>query len=257
MPITLWWPTTTPSTTSERAPMKQWSSMIVGRGLQRLEHAADAGAAGEVAVLADLRARTDRRPGVDHRAGADVRADVDEARHQHHVLAEVARRGARPRPAPRARRACGSALRRSPRSAVGTLSQNGAGLALRSAAMSLVRKYSSTAFFSHSLTFQPPLPSGSATRNSPVSRPSITRSTDGRVAHSISSGVSIVRRSHALSMWNFSSSTLRPGAVCGVLVAFFLAVLRRSSVVSFETGRAAPRAAPAVACRRARGRARR
>src|SRR3546814_19116944 len=30
MPITLWWPTTTPSTTSERAPMKQWSSMIVG-----------------------------------------------------------------------------------------------------------------------------------------------------------------------------------------------------------------------------------
>ena len=30
MPITLWWPTTTPSTTSDRAPMKQWSSMIVG-----------------------------------------------------------------------------------------------------------------------------------------------------------------------------------------------------------------------------------
>ena len=30
MPITLWWPTTTPSTTSERAPMKQWSSTMVG-----------------------------------------------------------------------------------------------------------------------------------------------------------------------------------------------------------------------------------
>ena len=61
-------PTITPSTTSERAPMKQLSSMMVGRGLQRLEHAADADAARQVHVPADLRARADRGPGVDHRA---------------------------------------------------------------------------------------------------------------------------------------------------------------------------------------------
>src|SRR3546814_2130167 len=42
-----------------------------------------------MAVFADLRAGTDRGPGVDHGALADVRADVDEARHQHHVLADV------------------------------------------------------------------------------------------------------------------------------------------------------------------------
>ena len=39
-----------------------------GAGLQRLEHAADAGAAGDVAVLADLRAGADGGPGVDHGA---------------------------------------------------------------------------------------------------------------------------------------------------------------------------------------------
>ncbi len=61
-----------------------------GRGLQRLQHPADAGAAGQVAMLADLRARTDRGPGVDHGALAHMRADVDEAGHQHHVLAEIA-----------------------------------------------------------------------------------------------------------------------------------------------------------------------
>ena len=60
--------TTTPSAISERAPMKQLSSMITGSGLQRLKHAADAGAAGDMAVLADLRAGADRRPGVDHGA---------------------------------------------------------------------------------------------------------------------------------------------------------------------------------------------
>src|SRR5262245_20114455 len=36
------------------------------RGLQRFQHAADTGTAGQVAMLADLRARTHRRPGVDH-----------------------------------------------------------------------------------------------------------------------------------------------------------------------------------------------
>src|SRR5690606_30866253 len=42
------------------------------------------------AVLADLRAGADGGPGVDHGARADVRADVDERRHQHHVLADEA-----------------------------------------------------------------------------------------------------------------------------------------------------------------------
>src|SRR5690606_37147805 len=37
-------------------------------GLQRLQHAADAGAAGDVAVFPDLGAGTDRGPGVDHGA---------------------------------------------------------------------------------------------------------------------------------------------------------------------------------------------
>ena len=40
------------------------------RGLQRLEHPADADAAGEVHVGADLRARADGGPGVDHRVRA-------------------------------------------------------------------------------------------------------------------------------------------------------------------------------------------
>ena len=76
MPSTEFSSTITPSTTSERAPMKQLSSMIVGLGLQRLEHAADADAAGQMHVLADLRAGADRGPGVDHRAFVDIRADV-------------------------------------------------------------------------------------------------------------------------------------------------------------------------------------
>ena len=71
--------------------MKQLSSMMTGFGLQRLEHAADADAAGEMAVLADLRARADRRPGVDHRACVDIGAEIDEA-------TASARRSARYRP---------------------------------------------------------------------------------------------------------------------------------------------------------------
>ena len=82
-------PTTTPSTISERAPMKQSSSMMVGRGLQRLEHPADADAARQVHVAADLRARADRGPGVDHGAGADIGADVDVAGHQHRVRRHI------------------------------------------------------------------------------------------------------------------------------------------------------------------------
>ena len=63
--------------------MKQSSSTTTGHGLRRLEHAADADAARQVHVLADLRARTDRRPRVDHRAAVDVGADVHVARHHH------------------------------------------------------------------------------------------------------------------------------------------------------------------------------
>ena len=47
-------------------------------GLQRLEHAADADAAGNMTVLADLRAGADRRPGVDHGALIDIGAEIDE-----------------------------------------------------------------------------------------------------------------------------------------------------------------------------------
>src|SRR5258706_9631948 len=65
-----------------------------GIRLQRLEDAANSNAAGEVHVLADLRARAYGRPGVDHRALVDVRADVDERRHHDHVLRDV---GAVPR----------------------------------------------------------------------------------------------------------------------------------------------------------------
>jgi hypothetical protein len=60
-----------------------------GFGLQRFEHAADPRAAGNVHILADLRAGADRGPGVDHGVFADIGADVDEARHQHHALADV------------------------------------------------------------------------------------------------------------------------------------------------------------------------
>ncbi len=62
--------------------MKQLSSMMVGSGLQRLQHAADADAAGEMHVLADLRAGADGGPGVDHGPGVDIGAEIDEGRHQ-------------------------------------------------------------------------------------------------------------------------------------------------------------------------------
>jgi hypothetical protein len=53
-----------------------------GARVGRLEHAADADAAREVDVGADLRARPDGRPGVDHRPRADPGADVDVPRHE-------------------------------------------------------------------------------------------------------------------------------------------------------------------------------
>src|ERR1700694_5151141 len=66
--------TTTPSTTSERAPMKQSSSMMVG--------------------LACSGSRTPPTPtpplpGDDHGPGADPAPDVDVARHQHDVWRDV------------------------------------------------------------------------------------------------------------------------------------------------------------------------
>src|SRR5438477_15209 len=54
--------------------------------LQRLQYAADADAAGEVHVLADLRAGADGGPGVDHAALVDVGPDVDVRGHQHRVF---------------------------------------------------------------------------------------------------------------------------------------------------------------------------
>ena len=58
--------------------------------VRRLEHAADADAAGEVDVLADLGGRADGGPGVDHRPGVHVGADVDERGHQHRPRRDVA-----------------------------------------------------------------------------------------------------------------------------------------------------------------------
>src|SRR5262245_64628079 len=58
-----------------------------GIGLQRFEHAAYADAAGEVDVLANLRARPDGGPGIDHGALVHVGADVHVRRHQHDVSA--------------------------------------------------------------------------------------------------------------------------------------------------------------------------
>src|SRR6267142_1365208 len=49
----------------------------------------DAYSAGEVHVLADLRAGADRCPGVDHRAFADIGAEVHERGHQHDVRRDV------------------------------------------------------------------------------------------------------------------------------------------------------------------------
>src|SRR5438309_175050 len=51
--------------------------------LQRLQNAADARAAGDVDIAANLRAAANGRPGIDHRILADRGADVDEARHQY------------------------------------------------------------------------------------------------------------------------------------------------------------------------------
>ena len=84
-------------------------------GLQRLQHPADADAAGKVHALADLGAGADRGPGVDHGPLVDIGADVHERGHQHHVPARRRRRGARSRPARRESRPPRTAAHPSPR----------------------------------------------------------------------------------------------------------------------------------------------
>src|SRR5680860_168080 len=60
-----------------------------GRGLQGFQYAADAHAAGQVHVFADLRAGADGGPGVDHGAGVYIGSDVHVRRHQHDVGRDV------------------------------------------------------------------------------------------------------------------------------------------------------------------------
>src|SRR5688572_16988887 len=83
--------------------------------------------------------------------------------------------------------------------------------------MSLTRKYSSTAFFSHWCVSQPLAP-GVATRALPDSSSAIASSTAGRVEPSISATLRVARRSKASSMIACSCSV--PG--------FFLAMFRLS-----------------------------
>ena len=134
--------------------MKQSSSMIVGVGLQRLQHPADAGAAGEVHALADLGAGADRRPGVDHGPLVDIGADVDERGHQH---------GFRPMKAPRrtiapgtARKPAACEMRRgpSPRTSTGSCPTRARprpppSAPARITVLRVRRNDSRTAFFSH------------------------------------------------------------------------------------------------------------
>ena len=61
-------PTMTPSATSERAPMKQLSSMITGPACSGSSTPPMPAPPEMWHVLADLRAGADRRPGVDHGA---------------------------------------------------------------------------------------------------------------------------------------------------------------------------------------------
>src|ERR1044072_6717703 len=94
-------PTTTPSTTSERAPMKQLSSMMTGPAwigsstppiptppemwqflpacarVSRPPPPAAPAPAGEVAVFPCPRPGADGDPGVDHGAAVDIGADIE------------------------------------------------------------------------------------------------------------------------------------------------------------------------------------
>jgi hypothetical protein len=170
--------TITPSTTSERAPMKQLSSMMVGLACRGSSTPPMPDAAGDVAVLADLGAGADRGPGVDHGAFVDIGADVHERRHQHDVLADIgaaaddrARHGAE---------AGGLELRGVPAvELVGDLvppRTHRAAQRAASCSLGFRRNDSSTAFFSHWWVLQAPS-IFSETRSLPAS--SSSRSRDG------------------------------------------------------------------------------
>src|SRR5690606_3730745 len=60
-----------------------------GGGLHGFEHAADADAARQMHILADLRAGAHGSPGIDHGALADIGAQIDEGRHQHHARRDI------------------------------------------------------------------------------------------------------------------------------------------------------------------------
>ena len=78
----------------------------------------------------------------------------------------------------------------------GTLSNQFAPCGPAMISLSLRRKLSSTAFFSHWLTVEPPLPSGSATRKSPLSSAMIAASTASRTSPWVAVEM-VSRASHA------------------------------------------------------------
>src|ERR1700680_5055657 len=81
--------TITPSTISERAPMKQLSSMMVGLACSGSRGPAVAPPPDRVHVLADLRAGADGSPRVDHGARVHICSNIHIAGHEHHVGRDV------------------------------------------------------------------------------------------------------------------------------------------------------------------------
>ena len=108
-------PTITPSTTSERAPMKQLSSMIAGSACSGSSTPPMPTPPERWHVLADLRAGADRRPGIDHGALVDIGAEIDEGRHQHHARRDIGGAAHHASRARRGSRRCGSGPRPSRR----------------------------------------------------------------------------------------------------------------------------------------------
>ena len=170
--------TITPSTTSERAPMKQLSSMMVGFACSGSSTPPMPTPPDRCTFLPIWAQLPDRRPGVDHRAFVDVGADVHVGGHQHDVLRDVgaaagdcgrARRGSRrPRNPRRVSRRTWSAPCRSTASMPPGITR-----------LSCSRNESSTAFLSHWCVCH--LPSiFSATRSSPRSSRAIAASTASR-----------------------------------------------------------------------------
>ena len=159
--------------------MKQSSSMITGSACSGSSTPPMPTPPERWHVLADLRAGADRGPGVDHGALVDIGADIHEARHQHDARRDVGRA---------AHDGAGHGAEAGFLEAVlapaGELQRHlvvpGAGGACPSARNRSGGSDSSTAFFSHWLTFQPPAPSGSATRAWPESSASSAASTAAR-----------------------------------------------------------------------------